>query len=176
MNTGQTMLTLVAFVFLSTVLMNFYRTLASTGDDISSGQDGILATTIATSYLEIAQGLSFDEVTDSSNVGLLNAGTLTAPGSLGPEGADEDSMYKFNDFDDFKGFSIDKEAGGTGRRYRSTFNVYYANPTNVEILSSTRTFLKRMDMKTWRTFPPPTRNTPVDTLNMSLVIGYFHFD
>ena len=92
MNTGQTMLTLAAFVFLSTVLMNFYRTLASTGDDISSGQDGILATTIATSYLEIAQGLSFDEVTDSSTLAFLNPSALTSPGALGHDGADEDSL------------------------------------------------------------------------------------
>jgi len=176
MTTGQTMLTLAAFVFLSTVLMNFYGTLAMTGADISSGQDGILATTITTSYLEIAQGLAFDEITDTSSIAINNPTALTASGSLGPDGADEDSLYKFNDFDDFKGFSFEKEAGGTGRRYRTTFDVYYVSTTNVETSSSARTFLKRMDLKTWRTFPPARTTDDLDTLNMSFVVGYFHFD
>ena len=173
MTTGQTMLTLAAFVFLSTVLMNFYRTLASTGDDISSGQDGILATTISTSYLEIAQGLSFDEITDTSFV--ATPALLTAPASLRRE-AGEDSLHHFNDFDDFNGFTQDKDAGGTGRRYRSRFTVYYVDPVNVESKVMVKTFLKRMDIKTWRTIPAATSGSDLDTLNMSLVVGYFHFD
>ena len=44
MTTGQTMLTVAAFTLLSTVLVNFYPLLSATGDDIASGQDGILAT------------------------------------------------------------------------------------------------------------------------------------
>ncbi len=167
---------MAAMMFLSTILLSFYRLLAGTGDDISSGQDGILATTIATSYMEIAQGLSFDTVTDSSDIALQNVSVLTAPASLGRDYVAEDSMHNFDDFDDFNGFTAEKEAGGTGRRYRTTFKVNYANDTNVGQNSSTRTFLKRLDLKTWRIEPPPVAGARLDTVRMSMVLGYFHFD
>ena len=100
---------------------------------------------------------------------------LTSPSLLGPEDASEDSIYKFNDFDDFNGFTADREAGTTGRRFRTTFRVRYVDPANVNTVSSARTFVKRIDVTSWRSFPPPS-GTTLDTLRMSMVMGYFHFD
>ncbi len=176
MSTGQTLLTVGAMLLLSTILMNFYRILADTGDDITSGQDGILATTIATSYMELANGLAFDSISDTSNAPLFNASALTSPADLGPDGSDEDSVFKFNDFDDFKGFVTEKEAGGTTRRYRAQFDVNYVDPNNVAQVVGYRTFAKRLDVRIWRTFPPVPAGTRTDTLNVSQVMGYFHFD
>jgi hypothetical protein len=173
MSTGQTLLTILAFVLLSTTLISFYRLLASSGDDIQSGQDGILATTIATSYMEIAQGLAFDERTDTSDAAIGNVSALTLAEDLGPDIADEDSIHDFNDFDDFSGFEVDKEAGTTGRVYRTRFEVHYVNELDVSQSLSSRTFVKRMDLRTWRVVPPAPK---ADTLNLSLVLGYFHFD
>jgi len=171
--TGQTMLTIFAFVLLTTTLNSFYRLLGESGDEISTGQDGILATTIATSYMEIAQGLAFDERTDTTDAAIYDISVLTDPYNLGPEGVMEDSIQNFNDFDDFDGFTLEKEATGTGRKYATQFSVSYVNPSDISEISGTRTYLKRMDMKTWRIFPP----APVaDTLRLSLVLGYFHFD
>jgi hypothetical protein len=174
MNTGQTLMTLGAFMLLSTILLNFYSLLANSGDIITSGQDGILATTLATSYMEIADGLAFDAVTDTSDIAIGNPNILTAPAYLGQDRADEDSIQNFNDFDDFNNFSIEKEASGTNRRYKTTFKVYYVDPANVDNTSSTRTFVKRMDLVTWRTFP--VIKGRADTLRLSVVQGYFHFD
>jgi hypothetical protein len=176
MNTGQTILTIAAFVFVTTILLNFYGLVASTGDDIASGQDGILETTIATSYMELAQGLSFDEITDSSDIAIANPSALTAPSFLGPEIAAEDSIQNFNDFDDFNGLTVDKQPGGTNRMYRTKFTVRYVDPTNVSTFLSTRTFVKRMDLKTWRILPVAGANEQLDTLRTSLIMGYFHFD
>lgn len=176
MNTGQTIITIAAFVFLTTILLNFYGLVASTGDDIASGQDGILETTIATSYMELAQGLSFDEITDSSDIAIHNVGALTHPYSLGPESTAEDSIQNFNDFDDFNGLKVEKQPGGTDRRYQTTFSVHYVSPSDVESIVYTKTFLKRLDLKTWRIFPPAGAGERLDTLNTSLVMGYFHFD
>jgi hypothetical protein len=176
MSTGQTLLTLGAMALLSTVLLNFYRLSGASSDQIASGQDGILATTIATSYMEIAKGVAFDSVTDTSDIALYNPSVLTSPAALGPETADEDSIYDFNDFDDFDDFTAVKVAEGTGRTYTTKFKVNYVSAANVETISATRTFLKRLDLKTWRSFPPATSSAPVDTLRFSLVMGYFHFD
>jgi hypothetical protein len=176
MSTGQVILTMVAFAFLSTILLGFYQILGNTGEDISSGQDGILATTLTTSYMELAQGLAFDDFTDTSDMAIRNVNLLTNPSNLGPEQTWEDSIHKFNDFDDFNNFSIEREAGGTTRRYRTEFKVHYVNPANVSQVSTLRTFVKRMDLKTWRVHPPPLPSTRLDTVRMSLVMGYFHFD
>jgi len=174
MNTGQTIMTLGAFLLLTTVLLNFYSVLADTGETIASGQDGILATTISTSYIELAQGLAFDEVTDTSDIALANPSVLTSPGALGPEGSYEDSIQNFTDFDDFNGKTFEKDASGTNRRYRTTFTVHYVNPMNIENISTTRTFVKRMDLTTWRIFPPVNGRT--DTVRTSTVMGYFNFN
>jgi hypothetical protein len=175
MNTGQTLLTIGAFMFLTTIMLNFYRLVADTGDTIASGQDGILATTIATSYMELANGMAFDDVTDTSNVGLTSTIFLTAASSLGTE-AGEDSLDSFNDFDDFNHRDFVKQANGTNRSYKVHFDVYYVNPNNINQKSSVQTYVKRMDIKTWRIFPVATSATEIDTVRNSLVMGYFHFN
>lgn len=174
MSTGHTILTLAAFVLLSTLIVNFYELSGNAGDSISSGQDGIFLTSITTSYIEMAQGMAFDNITDTMHVGLANATTLTASNTLGPESG-EDSLQEFNDFDDFNGLSLEREAGTSGRRYRTDFKVWYVSPSDLEHVSTSRTFVKRLDMKTWRTWPPAGDAT-VDTLRSSFVMGYFHFD
>jgi len=175
MSTNHTMLTIGAFTILMTILQNFYGLLGTTGGDITDAQDMILATTLATSYLESAQGLAFDSITDTTNLALSSPASLTSPSQLGPEGADEDSIHKFNDFDDFDGFTVERAAGSTERRYRTTFRVQYVDPANANTVSSARTFVKRIDMTSWRSYPPPS-GTTLDTLRMSIVMGYFHFD
>lgn len=175
MTTGQTILSIGAFMFLTTILLNFYRVAAETGDSIASGQDGILATTITATYAEIAHGLAFDAVTDTTNAALANPFALTAPADLGSE-ALEDSLGQFNDFDDYNGKTTDKQATGTNRRYRTRFTVYYVNPDNVNQKSFIQTYVKRMDMTTWRIFPPASSATEIDTVRTFLILGYFHFD
>jgi hypothetical protein len=176
MSTGQTILTIASFLFLTTILTNFYTLVASTGDDIANGQDGILATSLSTSYMELAQGLSFDEITDTSDVAIANPTVLTLPQNLGPDGVSEDSLQNFNDFDDFNGLRVEKQPGGTTKKFTTRFAVHYVDPNNVTAVSAARTFVKRLDLATWRSFPPGSPGERLDTLRTSLVLGYFHFD
>jgi hypothetical protein len=71
---------------------------------------------------------------------------------------------------------MERTATGSNKRYRTTFTVCYVNPTNLLNYSTTRQFVKRMDLKTWRIFPPPEAGMQLDTVRLSLVMGYFHFD
>jgi hypothetical protein len=173
---NHTILTIAAFIFLSTILVSFYRLMGSTGDDVGNAQDMILATTISTSYIELAQGLAFDEKTEISSDAIGNPSVLTAPNKLGHDGADEDSIATFNDFDDFNGLVVEKTATGTNKRFTTRFAVSYVDPTNVDVVSSTQTFVKRIDLKTWRSYPPGDNGVQIDTLRMSIAMGYFHFD
>jgi hypothetical protein len=175
MNTGQTLLTLGAFIFLTTILMNFYGMVGQTGDTIKSGQDGILGTTIASSYMEIAQGLAFDQITDTSDIALHDPTVLTITAMLGPE-LGEDSLSLFNDFDDFNGLEMEKQAIGSECRYRTKFDVYYVSADDLDLMVGSRTFVKRMDLETWRVFPVPLGLDQTDTVRTSVVLGYFHFD
>jgi CRISPR/Cas system-associated protein Cas7 (RAMP superfamily) len=176
MSTNNTILTIFAFSLLTSVMLSFYRLLALSGDDISGAQDMILATSLSTSYIEIAKGLAFDNVTDSSSVALYNPSVLTDPNALGPENAAEDTIYNFDDVDDFNGFVTDREASGTGRRFTTTFAVHYVDPLNIQNISTVRTFVKRLDLRSWRSAPPAPAGAKLDTLRSSITIGYFHFD
>jgi hypothetical protein len=172
---NHTLLTIGAFILLTSILLGFYRLLGATGDDITNAQDLILATTIATSYVELAQGLSFDEVTDTTSAAIGNPSIMTSASQLGPEAGD-DSIAVFNDFDDFNRLVVEKAATGTNKRFTTSFRVNYVRPDNVDSYSTSQTYTKRLDLKTWRSYPTPTSNETVDTLRMSIVVGYFHFD
>ncbi len=177
MTTGQSILTIAAFVLLSSMLLTFYRVVSTTSDSIQSGQDGILATSIATSYMELAQGKAFDDVSDTSDAAILNPSALTPYNKLGPEAADT-SIALYNDFDDFNGLTLTRPISptDTSKQFTTTFKVYYVNANNPTIVVYGHTFVKRMDLTTWRSWPPATHPGEIDTLKTSLVMGYFHFD
>jgi hypothetical protein len=173
---NHTILTIGAFLILTTVLVSMYRLLGTAGDDVGNAQDMILATTLTTSYLELAQGMAYDQLTDSAHVTVPSTTTLTPSTWLGPDTASENSIAAFNDFDDFNGYSIERPATGSNKRFTSAFRVSYVDPGNVDAISAAPTFVKRLDVKTWRSFPLMTDGAVPDTLRMSVCMGYFHFD
>ena len=171
---NHTLLTLGAFFILTTVLLNLFRNIGSAGDDVGNAQDMILATTLSTSYLEYALGLAFDQATDTLNVG-ANTGMLTPVNLLGRDGT-EDSIKTFNDFDDFNGLLVVKGATGTNRLFTTRFRVSYVQGSDVDAISNSPTFVKRLDIRTWRSAPPLPDGAIPDTLKLSICMGYFHFD
>jgi hypothetical protein len=173
---NHTLLTIGAFLILSTILLGFYELLAATGNQLTDSQDLILGTTVTESYIELAQGLAFDQLTDTSNAAIGNPSALTTIDHLGPDESAENSIGTFNDFDDFNRFQVEKTATGTNKRFTTTFRVYYVNPNNVGLVSTSQTFVKRLDLKTWRSYPPSANGGAVDTVRMSIALGYFHFD
>ena len=176
MNTGQTFLTIGALVLLMTTLVGFYRLLGHNGDRLEISQDGITATTIATSIMEIASSLAYDATTDTTNVALSAIGQLTAPNHLGNEGSWDDSLHKYDDFDDFNGDTLQRSMPGDLGIFSVAFQVSYVNPDNLNEQSANRQYVKRLDMRIWKSWPPPLDGGSVDTTRMSMVLGYFHFD
>ena len=178
MSTSNTFLTLVAFILLSTIMVGFYRNLARSGDTVVDSQSGIAELTLATTYMELAQGLAFDEATVDSFFTMAQLAALTAPSNLGPDNPPpsgeptEVGFGTIDDIDDLNNYAItDTSFRGTSGIYRTQFSVKYVDPTNISSTSATRTFVKRVDMSIWR-ISPASR----DTLKHSIIMGYFHFD
>jgi hypothetical protein len=173
MTTGQTLLSMGALVLLTTIMLNFYRIFGANWDTIDSSQLGIDATTIATSYFEIAHGLAFDHAVLDTSVIVTSASDLTPVGSLGRESG-KNSPADFTDFDDFHEYTDIITVTGFGT-YNATFDVYYVDPSDVTVPAGNRTYAKRMDLRVWRVDPPPLPGAGIDTVRMWTVMAYFSF-
>ena len=174
MSTGQVILTVGAFMLLSTILVTFYGLVADSNRTIDSTQGDITEVALAISFQEIIQGMAFDEATgDSMRVQVNDLSSTLGPDNPPPSGEDnETNLETFDDIDDFNGYEIDQvNPGGVLGRYRTHFSVFYVNPSDISQVSAGKTFVKRVDMRLWRVSPPGQ-----DTLRTSFVVGYFHFD
>ncbi len=180
MNLGQTIITLGAFVLMSTVILGMNTSFVENGKSIDEAQHGIMSLSLATSYLELASGLPFDEKTIDQFY--INPGDLTSPGQLGTEADSiaEVDVSSFDDFDDFNDYEEIVVIGGpagvpdsmrSGSYYKLLFDVYYVSSADVNAKSPNRTFLKRLDVKVLRIFPEGK-----DTVKASHIMGYWHFD
>jgi len=174
MNTGQTLLTVCAFILLSVILQNFYTNMNNVGNTVDEGQDGIMATSINASYAEIAENLAFDNASVGGAV-IGNIASLTPVASLGVDvGEDKKDLKTFDDVDDFNLDTLSRTPIGSARTYCTSFRVYYTDSVNFALNKGAPTWWKRLDMKTWRT-APTTGMDHIDTVKMSIVMGYFNF-
>jgi hypothetical protein len=167
MNTGQVMLSIAAFMFLGTVLVNFNHLVLANNEDMSDSHDLIIATTIASTYLDAAQSMNYDE--NSIEDPIYDPSGFTDPNSLGPDG--EVDISGFDDFDDFNEYSVTEQAEGNNGIFRSDFTVSYVDPEDINY-RSVQTYLKRLDIKTWRVDVAATR----DTVRMFTTMAYFKFN
>lgn len=165
MNTGQVILSIAAFAFLGTVLVNFNNLVLANNEDIANSHDVIIATSISATFLDAAQGLNFDENTVDQPVS--SPSDLTDPNGLGPDPGETDMSY----FDDFNGYSVMQQADGNNGTYRSDFVVSYVDPENINN-RTVQTFIKRLDVKTWRVDIPVT----TDTVRMFTTMAYYKFN
>jgi hypothetical protein len=180
MNLGQTMLTILALVLLALVSISYFSSVGRSGQTLNYSKSGLTATTIATSYIERAQNMSYDEKSATgfwADTIINNPTILTSSFLLGRDGA-ESIIDDFNDFDDFNGYTDTCAIQSANEKFAVRFDVYYVNPNDIESRSSTQTFVKRMDLDVWRTFPPidTTERSGSDTVRISTVLGYFKFN
>ena len=162
--------------------MTFYGAMNRGGTSLGVTEAGISQISLASSYFERAQGLAFDEASRDSFLSTADTSKLTSSSSLGIETVrpwPDDTVTEvvnntltYDDFDDFNNNEIDDTtlASSLGT-FHTSFSVYYVKPDSVDVRVNYKTFTKRLNMKIWRKFPPGT-----DTLNISKLFGYFHFD
>ncbi len=180
MNTGQTMLTIAALAMLSVITMRYYSSIGQTGRTLSNTNAGYTATTVATSFLERTENCAYDAISDTSK-SALDSSRFTLPANLGKEGMETVAHYEnYDDIDDFNGDTIVYIPGWMNEQYKVFFQVYYVNPWGGDIntkVTTAPTFLKRIDIKVWRSFPPiDTAEARFHTINVSALHGYFFFN
>lgn len=167
MNTGQTILTIVAVVLLGTNVVSVNRSALQHGIVLQQTEIGLFAVSAATSLLEEAQGKAFDKASVLDE--LLATTQLTPPDSLGPEPGEAhgDPLGDFNDFDDFNGLRDTMVVKDVDKFVRWA-TVCYVDTTDPTIPRNYRTWIKKMDVYVKGT-------SANDTLKMSYLFTYWPF-
>ena len=164
MGTGQTLLTIMAMMMLSRMVLSVNNENAQSGGSIEMAAYRITATSLGTSVIEEATGLAFDELSDT--VGISSVSSFTAANKLGPENGEVYPHY--DDFDDFNGLhKVDSLTGSA--IFTTDVTVQYVNiNSNVITVANTQTFNKQITVKVsskWMT----------DTLKFYNVMSYWFF-
>ncbi|MGA9119225.1 MAG: hypothetical protein WB699_07635 [Bacteroidota bacterium] len=175
MGTGQTMLTIFALALLGMLFLTNNRNTLDQRESIESAEWEILASSLATSLVERATGLAFDQNTVSSDVSSPNS--LTPVPSLGGEGAAETvgpyREARFNDFDDYNNFKKDVSGdtlavGGTANFHIRSRVQYVAIVGDHIDSSSVRTYHKRLTVWVWS-------ESMRDTVSYQTIYSYWYF-
>ncbi len=160
------LLTIGAIVILGGVILNVNRNIDDTGAILLHSNIGIEEVSLASSIMEEAQGLAFDEVSDTSTVSSTDQ--LTPVNALGQENGDSTDL---NDFDDFNGLSnrgrLEVDTLSTGIYYVYT-RVHYVDSNDVMSNAISRTWHKRLDVWVWN-------SSSADTVKMQTVFSYWPF-
>jgi hypothetical protein len=162
MNTGQMMITIGAMMLLSFLILRVNSTQVVSQGTIVDSKLGIVALTVANTYVDFAKRQVFDFAVIDSTLSSVDLADLKSPGNLGPEGGE---VYPF--FDDLDDFNLwDPALGrnivitdtttlasstnaGLFTPFFVTSKVYYVSESNLDLKVNTRTWYKRLDVFVW---------------------------
>ena len=160
------LLTIGAIAILGGVILNVNRSIDNTGSVLLHSNMGIEEISLATSIMEEAQALAFDDSTIANSVSATSQ--LTPASALGQENGDSTDL---DDFDDFNGLDnkglLQIDTLATGIYYVYT-RVCYVNQNDPMGNVDTRTWNKRMDVWVWN-------SSSADTVRMQTVFSYWPF-
>jgi hypothetical protein len=127
---------------------------------------GVIATSIATSIIEQAKGLAFDENTDTNSVN--STGELTSVFNLGIDAGENAADTKsFNDFDDFDGYNA-TDSSMQSAVYELSCNVDYVQKNDLLGVSASPTWHKRITVTV-------SSSSMSDTLTEASIHSYWYF-
>ncbi|HUI11249.1 MAG TPA: hypothetical protein VL221_13040 [Bacteroidota bacterium] len=171
MGLGQTMMTVLAMGMLATVMLTVNTNTQDSNNAVQISQYRIMAASLATSTIQRATGLAFDQSTVSNNDTSLSQLTV----SLGRETGEVDTLENtFNDFDDYNNWH--KWVRGDTVFFRSADFYVWAKVDYVIISGNAiitspggaPTYSKRMQV--WVASPYMT-----DTISASTIYSYWYF-
>jgi len=127
---------------------------------------GITATSIASSIIEDASKKRFD------NIYYIDSSTVNDPkyfsSKLGVEaGEDSTNPKTFNDFDDYNNYTATDNSMPTAV-FNIACKVNYVNDDDLDAVSSTQTFHKKITVRVWS-------KSMEDTVVISSIYSYWNF-
>jgi len=152
MNLGQTMLSAGALVLLTILVINAHRLVVQSGDAAVAAEAAQVGIDLAQSLLDEIRTKKFDQFADTS--GYQPTSEFTQSSSLGP-GAGESfslpdakpyqSIRKYNDADDYHGYSRNATAGQFSG-YQLSVTVTYVSDDDPDLVVNYRTYTKRVQV------------------------------
>jgi len=161
MNTGQTLLSIGAFILLSVMILRVNSSFLSTDTVVQETKFGVLAVSLASSFIEEASKKSFDEATIANS--LTDSTQLSY--KLGLES--HESYSNCDDFDDYNGLdsTITNLPSAT---FRVKCKVSYINSSSPDGSVNHQTWNKKLTVSVSSPFSR-------DTVKLSSVFSYFYF-
>jgi hypothetical protein len=181
MGSGQMMMTILAMVLLSVVILTMNRGFYNTNTTMAASRYNILAISVANSIIEDATSLHFDNATATG--ALANTTGLTAAASLGVETGESASNPKaFNDFDDYNVYSTNPKLDtilvtGTTKKiiFNSICKVEYVSASSPNTSTTTKTWHKRLSLRVYCPELRDPKTLVTDTIKISTVYSYWYF-
>jgi len=181
MSTGQSVLTVIALMLVSVMILNFQRTANNITSELDNSRFRLEAASILTSHVEKLSQYYFDECSNDTLTDKALS-DFTLPSNLGFE--TNDSLVA-DDIDDFHNITL-SDTGLSGVVYRTKFQVDYItlNSTTKKLdkSSSSRTYHKRFALTVTDANPVPLitryQNGVLvrDTLRAQTVISYWFYN
>lgn len=173
MNTGQMLLSLGAVLLLSILTLRVNTNQLTTQEAMYNTKFGILAVSLATSFIEEASEKAFDENSIGNFVTSLS--TFTPSGSFRPEpGMNPDSTWEFSDsletfddFDDFNGW-IDTITTMPSAVFNINCKVDYIDLSVPGLITPSKTWNKQLTVQI-------TSPSMTDTIRMTKIFSYWKF-
>ncbi len=170
MNTGQSMLSILAILLLSIITLRVNKSFLTTNDIMMESKFGILATSLAQSIIQEANNKAFDVNTANGNT-VTNAVLLTPSGNLNPESGERYPF--FDDFDDFNNFDT-LITDLPSAVYRLQCSVFYVSPANLDSATNNQTWNKRIVVTVTSLISnDPTKLASQDNIQLSSVYSYW---
>ncbi len=178
MNTGQTLITLSALMFLTISVLDLNGFIADNDISLTQNQYRMEALSMATSYIEQASAQYFDEIATDISVD-KDLSDFTAPGDLGFDTGDNSNI---DDFDDYHTLTV-HDTGSSGVPYQLYFEVDYVELSGSTLsTSASRQYHKRMKVSIKDDYPQPliykwVDNTKVrEALTISFIKSYWFYN
>ena len=142
MSSTQFLLLAGGLLFFTNLVLTFNRTSMSQALVVYENESFIYGESLSQGFIEEIQTRGFDENTLSGSVD--DPDELSPVGSLGSDSG-ENTLQQFDDIDDFNNFTHIDSLSGNGN-YTISISVYYVNTYLPDVVSSLRTFSKRVDI------------------------------
>ena len=170
MGTGQTMLTMLAMVLMSFLLLRVNSLFLQTNTTLFTTKFEVLAFSLGQSMIQEIESEAFDEATVTAVV----SSTTSLSTTLGPETGE--TYATFDDIDDFNNYTR-TVTNLPSAKFNIKCKVEYVNSATPDVATSTPTWNKRITV--FVTSPSMMTNskdvTKADTVKVSQVFSYWIF-